>query len=186
MLAMADEPDDTFLAGKVVADFGCGPRGSLCWATQAKERIGIDILADKYRRFGTDQHPMRYVQCSETQIPLPDESVDVIFTVNALDHVVNLHAICRELRRILKPGGEIIGSFNLDEPACINEPQVLTEQRVREVLLPDFHISRRKLMAMGDLRQGRSDTSFAELADEDTPGPKKLWLRSQKPAPAPA
>jgi hypothetical protein len=27
MLAMAEETDDGFLAGKVVADFGCGPQG---------------------------------------------------------------------------------------------------------------------------------------------------------------
>jgi hypothetical protein len=27
MLQMAEEKDDSFLAGKVVADFGCGPKG---------------------------------------------------------------------------------------------------------------------------------------------------------------
>src|SRR5262245_31183502 len=48
MLAMAEEPDSSFLAGKVVADFGCGPRGSLVWATDATVRIGIDVLADRY------------------------------------------------------------------------------------------------------------------------------------------
>ena len=28
MLGIAQEKDDSFLAGKIVADFGCGPRGS--------------------------------------------------------------------------------------------------------------------------------------------------------------
>ena len=48
VLAMAREDDDTFLSNKIVADFGCGPRGSLEWATSAKERIGIDVLANAY------------------------------------------------------------------------------------------------------------------------------------------
>ena len=48
MLAMAQETDDRFLQDKVVADFGCGPRGSLVWAASASMRIGIDVLADQY------------------------------------------------------------------------------------------------------------------------------------------
>jgi len=36
MLAMAEEPDDTFLKGKIVTDFGCGPIGSLTWVKSTK------------------------------------------------------------------------------------------------------------------------------------------------------
>src|SRR5436853_5907059 len=45
MLGLAGETDDFFLRGKIVADFGCGPQGSLAWATAARLRIGIDVLA---------------------------------------------------------------------------------------------------------------------------------------------
>jgi hypothetical protein len=48
MLSISDEKDDGFLQGKVVADFGCGPRGSLIWAKSASIRIGIDVLAQRY------------------------------------------------------------------------------------------------------------------------------------------
>ena len=34
-LNLAQERDDSFLADKVVADFGCGPRGSLKWIKSA-------------------------------------------------------------------------------------------------------------------------------------------------------
>ena len=44
MLAMAEESNDDFLEGKIVADFGCGPRGSLVWANSALLRIGIDEI----------------------------------------------------------------------------------------------------------------------------------------------
>ena len=41
LLAIAEEPSDDFLSGKIVADFGCGPRGSLVWASSALLRIGM-------------------------------------------------------------------------------------------------------------------------------------------------
>ena len=45
MLMLAHEPDGEFIRNKIVADFGCGPQGSLCWAKMARARIGIDVLA---------------------------------------------------------------------------------------------------------------------------------------------
>src|SRR5690349_8834862 len=38
--------DDQYYAGKKILDIGCGPRGSLEWADQAAERIGLDSLVD--------------------------------------------------------------------------------------------------------------------------------------------
>jgi len=83
MLQIAGEKDQDFVAGKVIADFGCGPLGSLCWADKAKERIGIDVLADKYRLLGTDNQNITYIQSSENSIPLESGSVDILFTINA-------------------------------------------------------------------------------------------------------
>lgn len=48
LLALADQHDETFVSGKVVADFGCGPAGTLTWAGSAALRIGIDVLADRF------------------------------------------------------------------------------------------------------------------------------------------
>ena len=48
MLAMAEESTEDFVNSKFIADFGCGPRGSLVWAQSAALRIGIDVLADSY------------------------------------------------------------------------------------------------------------------------------------------
>ena len=51
MLAIAQESDDNFLKGKIVADFGCGPRGSLAWTDSPSRRIGIDVLVPIYLDF---------------------------------------------------------------------------------------------------------------------------------------
>ena len=116
MLAMAEEPDDNFLKGKIVADFGCGPRSSLFWASSASLKIGIDVLADRYADEFTDNiisHGMIYLKSTEKVIPLPSNFVDVMFTLNAIDHVDSFSNMCSEIIRVLKPGGDFIGSFNL-------------------------------------------------------------------------
>lgn len=108
MLAIAQEEDDTFMADKVVADFGCGPRGSLVWTEQPSVKLGIDVLANQYlKRFGNEliHHNMIYVTSSETKIPVPNAFVDYLYTINSLDHVDSLEAMVYELLRILKRGG---------------------------------------------------------------------------------
>jgi len=180
MLAIAAEQDAGFVRDKVVADFGCGPKGSLCWARTAKSRIGIDVVADAYRRFGIADHNMRYVHSTETTIPLPSNCVDVLFTVNAMDHVSSFAVICRELLRILAPGGDLVGSINLDEPERRTEPQTLTEDLVQEHLL-----NRLEILSYRTAPRGPGDDTYRYLLAGDHPLATKtriLWVRARKPA----
>lgn len=127
-------------SGKLVADFGCGPRGSLAWV-DAKAAIGIDVLASRYAEEFPDDiksHGMIYVTSTETVIPIASDSIDILFTMNALDHVKNLDAMCDEMCRILKPGGLFCASFNLNEPPTPEEPQQLTEALLQNALLHRF------------------------------------------------
>lgn len=152
MLAMAEEPNDGFLRGKIVADFGCGPRGSLVWISSASLRIGIDVLADDYADKFTDNiisHGMIYLKSTEKVIPLPSEFVDVMFTLNAMDHVNSFPDICREIIRVLKPGGDFIGSFNLEEPATLEEPQKLNEIIIKDNLLKYLDVKSYRITNQG-------------------------------------
>jgi SAM-dependent methyltransferase len=178
MLNIAGETDENFVTEKIVADFGCGPRGSLCWATDARERVGIDVLVDKYRLLGIEQQNMRYVQSSEKTIPIETDSVDILFTVNAMDHVDNFEAMCSEVLRILKPGGEFIASFNLEEEATACEPQTLTEDRIRQSLLQHFNIQHYRMAKQGP--KGNGYLHFGDGSDAPTEGPRYLWVRAQK------
>ena len=179
MLNIANEKDQAFVEDKVIADFGCGPRGSLCWADNAAQRIGIDVLIDKYRLLGIDSQNMKYVQSSETSIPLESDSVDILITLNALDHVDNYEAMCSELRRILKPGGLLLGSFNLDENASVCEPQTLTEEKIKAGLLKDFEIISYRMAKHGPA--GNNYKHFYDGSDPVTEGPRYLWLKAKKP-----
>jgi len=183
MLSIADEADESFMKGMVVADFGCGPRGSLIWAPSAALRIGIDVLVPRYvDAFPTEypKHDMLYVTSTEAHIPIPDNFCDIIWSVNSLDHVRNLLPICSELRRILKPGGQIIGSFNLNHPPERAEPQTLSSNLLKKLLFRDYEIRHWWISAPGpveDLYRPLLDRQLKDPGD----GECYLWARATKP-----
>ena len=182
MLAMAGEPDDTFLKGKVVADFGCGPRGSLVWAKSPSLRIGIDVLADRYADMFTENilsHGMIYLKSTEKVIPLPSNCIDVVFSLNAMDHVDFFPRMCREILRILKPGGSFIGDFNIGGNPTATEPQALNEKIVLENLLKYLDIKSYRLTRWGPI-----ENLYGPFLEEDfsyEPGQAGLlWVRGLK------
>jgi hypothetical protein len=182
MLGMANEPNKEFLRGKIVADFGCGPRGSLVWADVAQLRIGIDVLADCYAdEFTTNisSHSMIYLTSTEKVIPLPSNFVDVLFTLNALDHVDNCSGMCSEIVRILKPGGTLVGSFNLEEPPSRTEPQRLTEEMIRDMLLSRLEIGSYRL----NRKEPNTDpyVPFINGTQSYEGGRGVLWVSARKP-----
>jgi SAM-dependent methyltransferase len=182
MLAMAEEKNDEFLQGKIVADFGCGPRGSLVWAKSAFLRIGIDVLVDQYADEFTENiisHGMIYLKSTEHVIPLPSEYVDVLFTLNAMDHVNNFSEMCEELFRVLKPGGIFIAGFNLEEPVSICEPQQLNEKKIKKHILDKLEVLSYRITNKGPAENGYAP--FFEGNLTYTPGQEGfLWVKARK------
>jgi SAM-dependent methyltransferase len=70
-------------------------------------RIGVDPLMAFYReRFGDIMDPaVKAVTGVGEQVPLPDGWADIVIQRNVLDHVADPASVCRETRRILRPGG---------------------------------------------------------------------------------
>lgn len=144
-LAMAEKIDASFLHDQVVADFGCGPRGSLTWARdEARLLIGLDVLAGVYwDRFPeVKEQGMVYVTTTEHSVPLSDGLLDTCFSLNALDHVDNFECMIMEINRVLKSDGHLYASFNINGRATSCEPQSLTEDKVKTALITaGFHIT---------------------------------------------
>jgi len=114
--------DHAFFTGKRILDIGCGPRGSLEWAGMTAERVGLDPLADQYRKLGADKHQMRYVAAPSESIPFPDNHFDVVMSFNSLDHVADLEQTVREITRVVKPGGLFLLLTDVNHSATPCEP----------------------------------------------------------------
>lgn len=183
MLALTGNDNDEFLKGKVVADFGSGPRGSLAWTKAPARRLGIDVLAPEYLKFfGEDlaTHGMDYLPSTEDEIPLPDACVDVLFTINSLDHVSNLEAMSGELLRILKPGGLFAGSFNLFEPVSECEPQTLDELKIRELFFKKIKITSYRVALRHPKSTYKNMFENRLVKNCDPVTPHVLWLTGNK------
>lgn len=134
LLCMAEREDDSFMQGKIVADFGCGPRGSLAWTNSPAAKIGIDVLALEYVKTASIRnHEMIYLTCTEMDIPISDNVVDYVFTLNAFDRVSNPEKMIYEIARVLKDTGEFIASFDLHQQEEEGQPQC-----IRKILLTTY------------------------------------------------
>jgi SAM-dependent methyltransferase len=109
-------------AGRRLLDVGCGPRGSLEWAHDAAERVGVDPLADEYLRLNGGRHAMRYVRARAEELPFGDGAFDAVSTFNALDHVEDPDAAIAELVRVLRPGGTLLLIVEIDRGPTVTEP----------------------------------------------------------------
>ena len=63
--------------------------------------IGIDIPNSNY----AEKRVENVVSYDGTNIPFPDDSFDVIFSSNTMEHVIDLDSLEEEMKRVLKPGG---------------------------------------------------------------------------------
>ena len=128
-----------FFAGKRILDIGCGPRGSLEWATEAAGRVGLDPLVDRYRDLGIDEHAMEYCLAPAESIPFPDETFDVVSSLNSLDHVDNLHDTLGEITRVLVPGGSFLVEVEFGHRPTQTEP-IEIPRDFAESLQPTFQV----------------------------------------------
>jgi ubiquinone/menaquinone biosynthesis C-methylase UbiE len=73
------------------------------------QRRGFDVTAIEISdsNYALDRH-FPIVDYDGKHIPLPDASVDVVFSSNVLEHVPDLSQMHAEIRRVLKPSGYCI------------------------------------------------------------------------------
>jgi SAM-dependent methyltransferase len=186
MMAMGGIDDASFFDDKICVDIGCGPKGSLTWLTRARAAIGVDPLAEEYRKFGIADHRMIYLAARAEEVPLPSRYADVVFSMNSLDHVDDMPAACREIRRLLKAGGHFLASLNLDEPPNRCEPWTLTEPLLEKHLFAgwerEFYRVRPKYKG-DDGHFGPYKYFFEEPPPEVVAagGPRALWCRFRVP-----
>lgn len=124
---------------KRVMDIGCGPRGSLEWATNASERYGLDTLANRYVKMEGKNHQMKYVQGGSENIPFGDSYFDFVSSFNSLDHVDDLEKSILEIKRVVKPGGYFLLIADIHSYPTICEPSAFNWDIVQK-FSPEFNV----------------------------------------------
>lgn len=132
--------DAAFFAGKRMLDVGCGPRGSLEWATSAARRVGLDPLAAEYAALSGRAARMEYAAGRAERIPFADHSFDVVSVFNALDHVERLDRAVAEIKRVTAPGGSVLLLVEVGRPPTVTEPIEL-DWDVLDRFGPEFGIA---------------------------------------------
>ncbi len=108
--------DGISLAGKRVADVGCGDGiTDLGLATKARPRslVGFDVVATDVEAlraqaagFGVElPDNLSFVTSSETGLPAKDRSFDYVISWSAFEHILEPVPVLREMRRILTDDG---------------------------------------------------------------------------------
>ena len=154
--------------GRTILDFGCGPVCALEALTKKNIVVGADVLARKYKKMierkglsvGYD-----FVVTTEKSVPLPDASVDIVFTANALDHCRHPFAMLGELERCLKPDGLFVGVFNIGELPTLTEPSTLREETLLENmsrLFRDLYVLRTRKGSQGSFYDFFHEKKFLE------------------------
>ena len=82
------------------------------YGSKADGVIGLDpsspLLAMAERQAKAGQMPVTMLQGSAEAIPLEDASVDTVLTTWTLCSIPDAHAALAEMRRVLKPAGELV------------------------------------------------------------------------------
>ncbi len=97
-------------AGRDVFEAGCGTGLLLRAAAEvARSAKGLDLSRGMLQP--AHQRGLRVVQGSLTHVPLPSESVDLVYSMKVLPHVPPIREALAELARLVRPGGHLLLEF---------------------------------------------------------------------------
>jgi SAM-dependent methyltransferase len=87
--------------GYRVLDVGCGPKPYYpFFAERAVEYIGVDVV----------ENPAAELRGAVEELPVDDESFDLVLCTQVLEHCDDPAQAVRELRRVTAPGGRVLAS----------------------------------------------------------------------------
>jgi 2-polyprenyl-6-hydroxyphenyl methylase / 3-demethylubiquinone-9 3-methyltransferase len=176
--------------GKKVLDIGCGG-GILAeeFALIGCQIIGIDPSASSLatarahaQQAGLD---IDYRVGSGEDLPFADESFEIVYCSDVLEHVNDLEKVISEIRRVLKPGGVFLyDTINRTFPSNLVMIKLLQEWKSTSFMPPNLHdwnafIKPRELLALLDCH-GLVNRDITGLKPAANPITMTILMRKRK------
>jgi len=147
-------------AGQEVLESGCGVTPLPFWLAAGGFHVtGVDLdrsCEPKWRSDGVPCRPdpsLTRFECGDMlDLPRRDESVDVVYSVSAVEHTSNRVKAVAEMLRILKRGGLLVLTLDADicNTALVSWPELFQIQRLLETAttpaLPCRHVVPSRLL----------------------------------------
>lgn len=94
-----------------------------------------EILDEAQKQFAAYSLPVKAVVADCLDIPIPDNSYDVVFSIGLLEHFTDPGRVLSEQFRVLAPGGLLVG-YVVPEPAvgCVQEQYEWVNDLLRGLL----------------------------------------------------
>lgn len=97
--------------GERILDIGCWNGDFLERVRQTgrfKELFGIDVIHEAVETTRSKGFEAEVVDLNRTSLPFADGFFDCVTMLAVLEHLFHPYAVIREVRRVLKPGGQLI------------------------------------------------------------------------------
>lgn len=95
--------DQEVTAGKTILEHGCGYTAPLLrtYLNRNATLVGVDVVP-----FDQSEEGLRLINADIGQLPIEDNTFDLVFSRSVMEHVTDPSRVYRETFRVLKPGGK--------------------------------------------------------------------------------
>lgn len=166
--------------GDLVLDAGCGVAGSGIWLAKNRKAEVIELnivrkqlnkgirLAEK----NTVRNNLIFTQADYQRVPYKDQCIDVVWSLESIEHSDDTAGLINEFYRVLKPGGRIVvtGTFKGSNEASKKQKEQMDIGMRAAGAFNDF----RSAEEMGRLM---NDVGFGKIQNQNV---TNLVMRSAK------
>lgn len=94
---------------RTVLDAGCGEGyGTRMLADTAAQVSGVDIVGEVVAHARSTYPDVAFIEADLCDLPLPDDGLDLVVSLQVIEHLPDIPRFVAEMARVLRPGGEFV------------------------------------------------------------------------------